>query len=101
MLTGSIPAIITPFSNGEVDYDSFEKLCTQYHDIERVGRKLAIFAFLEEQQRVESIRFHEAKERYNELNNKYPGLINRCPLKYIASFLGITQVSLSRIRAEV
>lgn len=84
-----------------VHYDSFEKLCTQYHDIERVGRKLAIFAFLEEQQRVESIRFHEAKERYNELNNKYPGLINRCPLKYIASFLGITQVSLSRIRAEV
>ena len=26
MLTGSIPAIITPFSNGDVDYDSFEKL---------------------------------------------------------------------------
>ena len=26
MLTGSIPAIITPFSNGGVDYDSFEKL---------------------------------------------------------------------------
>ena len=26
MLTGSIPAIITPFSKGDVDYDSFEKL---------------------------------------------------------------------------
>ena len=26
MLTGSIPAIITPFSNGDVDYDSFEKI---------------------------------------------------------------------------
>ena len=26
MLKGSIPAIITPFSNGEVDYDSFEHL---------------------------------------------------------------------------
>jgi signal-transduction protein with cAMP-binding, CBS, and nucleotidyltransferase domain len=80
-------------------YNGFEKLCTQYHDIERAGRKIAIFAFMEGQQRIESIRFHEAKERYQELNNKYPGLINRCPLKYIASYLGITQVSLSRIRA--
>ncbi len=82
-----------------ISYKKFEELCTRYHDIERVGRKIAIFAFLEGQQRMESIRFHEAKERYEELNRKYPGLVNRCPLKYIASYLGITQVSLSRIRA--
>lgn len=82
-----------------INYAEFEKLCGQYHDIERAGRRMAIFAFLEGQQRIESIRFHEAKERYAELNAKYPGLINRCPLKYIASYLGITQVSLSRIRA--
>lgn len=80
-------------------YADFEELCSQYHDIEKAGRRLATFAFLEGQQRIESIRFHEAKERYNELNKKYPGLINRCPLKYIASYLGITQVSLSRIRS--
>ncbi|KAB2917630.1 MAG: Crp/Fnr family transcriptional regulator [Bacteroidetes bacterium] len=83
-----------------VNYRQFEELCTRHHDIERVGRKMAIFAFLEGQQRIESIRFHEAKERYEVLNQKYPGLINRCPLKYIASYLGITQVSLSRIRAS-
>lgn len=80
-------------------YDSFEQLCAQHHDIERLGRKMAIFAFMEGQQRIESIRFKEAKERYDELSIKYPGLVNRCPLKYIASYLGITQVSLSRIRA--
>jgi signal-transduction protein with cAMP-binding, CBS, and nucleotidyltransferase domain len=80
-------------------YDSFEQLCAQHHDIERLGRKMAIFAFMEGQQRIESIRFKEAKERYEELSIKYPGLVNRCPLKYIASYLGITQVSLSRIRA--
>lgn len=83
-----------------VNYRQFEELCARHHDIERVGRKMAIFAFLEGQQRIESIRFHEARERYEELNRKYPGLINRCPLKYIASYLGITQVSLSRIRAS-
>ncbi|HEY1024443.1 MAG TPA: Crp/Fnr family transcriptional regulator [Sphingobacteriaceae bacterium] len=78
-----------------------ERLSAEYHEIERAGRKLATFAFLEVQRRIESIRFHEAKERYMELGKKYPGLLNRCPLKYIASYLGITQVTLSRLRAEI
>ncbi|WP_247234604.1 Crp/Fnr family transcriptional regulator [Telluribacter sp. SYSU D00476] len=77
----------------------FEACCLKYHGIETAARKLATFAFLEGQQRIESIRFYSAKERYDELERKYPGISNRCPLKYIASYLNITQVSLSRIRA--
>lgn len=84
-----------------IPYSEFEKLCDVHHEIERAGRKIAIFAMLEEQRRIESIRFHESKQRYIELNQKYPGLVNRCPLKHIASYLGITQVSLSRLRAEL
>ncbi|PSR51896.1 cyclic nucleotide-binding protein [Adhaeribacter arboris] len=80
-------------------YADLEELCRKYHEMERAGRMLAIYAFLEGQQRIESIRFHEAKERYKALGNKYPGILNRCPLKHIASYLGITQVSLSRLRA--
>jgi CRP-like cAMP-binding protein len=83
-----------------IHIQDFERLCLRFHDVERAGRKLAIFAFLEAQSRLESIQFLEAKERYLELGKKYPGLVNRAPLKYIASYLGITQVSLSRIRAE-
>lgn len=77
----------------------FEACCSRYHAIETAARKMATFAFLEGQQRIESIRFYSAKERYDELERKYPGISNRCPLKYIASYLNITQVSLSRIRA--
>lgn len=40
-----------------------------------------------------------AKERYEKLVKEYPGICNRANLGYIASFLGITQQSLSRIRA--
>ncbi|NUM71161.1 MAG: Crp/Fnr family transcriptional regulator [Ignavibacteriaceae bacterium] len=80
-------------------YSDFEELCASKHDIEHAGRKMALFGFLEGQQRVESIRFLSARERYEELERKYPGIANRAPLKYIASYLGITQVSLSRIRA--
>ena len=83
-----------------VQYIDLEKLCQKYHAFERAGRLLGIYAFLEGQQRIESIRFHEAKERYQELGKKYPGILNRCPLKHIASYLGITQVSLSRLRAS-
>jgi CRP-like cAMP-binding protein len=38
------------------------------------------------------------EERYNELLEQYPKILQRVPQHYIASFLGITSVSLSRIR---
>jgi len=40
----------------------------------------------------------EAKDRYNNFLKDYPNLANRVPLVYVASFLGITPSSLSRIR---
>lgn len=79
----------------------FDRLCDQYHQIEKCGRKLAIIAFVECQAEIESIRFLSAKERYFEFERKYPGIINRAPLKHIASYIGTTQVSLSRIRAGI
>jgi len=82
-----------------ISYSTFETLCAQHHDIERAGRKIAIYAFLISQQRIESICFHDARQRYEALEKQYPGISNRAPLKYIASYLGITQVSLSRIRS--
>ncbi|ULQ55192.1 Crp/Fnr family transcriptional regulator [Flavihumibacter rivuli] len=80
-------------------YDAFERLCQQHLDIAQLGRKIAVFAFLECQRRIEDIRFLPAAERYRELEKKYPGISNRIPLKHLASYLGITQVSLSRIRS--
>ncbi|WP_400191916.1 Crp/Fnr family transcriptional regulator [Hymenobacter sp. B81] len=82
-----------------IAYADLERLGAQFHEVERAGRLLATFGMLEGQQRIESIRFHDAARRYQELGDKYPGLLNRCPLKHIASYLGITQVSLSRLRA--
>lgn len=82
-------------------FDDFEKYCAKYHEVERLGRRLATYAFLEGQKRIESIRFLSAAERYQELEKKYPGISNRIPLKHIASYLGTTQTSLSRIRAGV
>lgn len=38
------------------------------------------------------------QQRYEELLREYPNIIQRVPQHYIASYLGITSVSLSRIR---
>lgn len=43
----------------------------------------------------------EAKERYLDFLKNYPGLANRIPLHMLASYLGITQSSLSRIRKGI
>ena len=46
-----------------------------------------------------SIKFQTAEERYNTLIQNYPSIFQRAPLGHIASYLGITQETLSRIRA--
>jgi len=43
----------------------------------------------------------DATTRYLEFMENYPSLVNRIPLTYIASYLGVTQQSLSRIRKNI
>jgi CRP-like cAMP-binding protein len=76
------------------------KLYDTYPDIERLFRKIFENAYVETVNRIESIQFHSAEERYQNLLNQSKQIIQRVPLKFIASYLGITQVSLSRIRAK-
>ena len=80
---------------------AMEDYAKRYHDMETLYRKMMTWAFLECQSRIEDIRFLSAAERYQALEKKYPGVSNRIPLKHLASYLGTTQVSLSRIRAGI
>jgi CRP-like cAMP-binding protein len=63
------------------------------------GRKLAENELLRTEERLISRQVKSASERYQELISQHPDLIKRVALGHIASYLGITQVSLSRIRA--
>ncbi len=65
------------------------------------GRKLAEIELIKTEERLINRQFKTAAERYLELINNTPSLIKRVQLGYIASYLGITQVSLSRIRTEL
>ena len=53
------------------------------------------------QKRMESIQFESAKQRYQNLLEEQPEMIHKVPLQHIATFLGITQETLSRIRAQI
>ena len=74
-------------------------LYDQYPGIERLFRKIFEQGYVDTVNRLESLQFYAAEERYTRLLEEMPELLQRVPLKYIASYLGITQVSLSRIRA--
>lgn len=82
-----------------MDATGLFRLYDQYPSVERLFRKVFESAHVELINRIESIQFHTAEERYKTLLNERPDIIRRVPLKYIASYLGITQTSLSRIRA--
>lgn len=63
------------------------------------GRKFAEIEFLRTEERLINISFSSAAERYERLLSHQPELLQRIALKTLASYLGITPVSLSRIRA--
>lgn len=76
------------------------KLYDSFPEIERLFRKIFEAAYVDTVNRIEGIQFHTAEERYKALITETPNVLQRVPLKYVASYLGITQVSLSRIRSH-
>lgn len=76
------------------------RLYDRFPQIERLFRLIFEAGYVETVNRMESLQFHTAEERYLDLLKK-PNIIQRIPLKHIASYLGITQVSLSRIRSTL
>lgn len=83
-----------------IDSESLFQLYDQHHGIERLFRLLFEKEYVNTVKRIESLQFKSAKERYAELLET-TDYVQKIPLKYIATYLGITQVSLSRIRADV
>lgn len=64
------------------------------------GRKLADKSFVETEKQLISRQFKSTAERYEEFIKGSPNLFQRVKLKHVASYLGMTQVTLSRIRAK-
>jgi len=66
-----------------------------------IGRLIAENLFVKKKDREMSLLTRTAEQRYDDLFTSHPQLIKEIPLKYIASFIGITPQALSRIRARI
>jgi CRP-like cAMP-binding protein len=77
-----------------------EELYKQVPCLERYFRILFQNAYLSTQQRLNSTLSVSAEERYKNLIAVHPEILQKIPLGYIASYLGITPESLSRIRKK-
>jgi CRP-like cAMP-binding protein len=83
-----------------ITYEKLQKLYEQHHDLERLGRIMHERYYVMLEERFVSNHFKEARERYENLVGQSPHILQRVPLGYIASYLGITQETLSRIRSK-
>jgi CRP-like cAMP-binding protein len=82
-----------------IHYNDLTRLAAQYHEVETLFRKMITGSLILSQYRMESIQFESAQQRYEKLLQNSPRIIQRVPLSYIASFLGVTLETLSRIRS--
>jgi CRP-like cAMP-binding protein len=84
-----------------METESLRKLFNEDIHIANWGRKLAEAEMIKSEELIISRQFKTSLERYKDIMAYQPELLKRVQLGYIASYLGITQVSLSRIRAEI
>jgi CRP-like cAMP-binding protein len=85
----------------EIDFDIVEKLSENNISFIKTRMGLAEKMFLEALKRVESFILDKPEERYQKLIIQNPEIIKRVADKHIASFIGVTPVSLSRIRKRL
>lgn len=80
------------------DWDEIGNIIVSWKAIEQLIYRNCLLKAIERRSPLVS---EDATNRYFLFNEHFPGLVNRVPLSHVASYLGITQQSLSRIRRNV
>ncbi|WP_405207200.1 Crp/Fnr family transcriptional regulator [Aquimarina sp. LLG6339-5] len=80
---------------------SLKKLSDTILVWDNIQSKIINSALLEKVNRISPMLAEDSKTRYLEFHKRYPTLVNRIPLNYLASYIGVTKHTLSRIRKEI
>ena len=99
--TGENIQALTDCTVWRLGFDEFQEL---FHNIEAFrenGRACLVSGYFALKRRSISMITDSAQDRYLQLLKENPEIIRQVPLKYIASYLGITDTSLSRIRRDI
>jgi len=92
--------IIEDSSVFSLQYDLIEPIFEAHPIVERLGRLMITHNYLLLDERMKMYSFCSAEERYALLNQQLPNVMKRVKLGHIASYIGISQEHLSRIRAS-
>lgn len=84
----------------EFEYNKLEKLFSSSRELEKIGRLFSNQGILLLDKRLDIIHFNTAAERYEIFIKSHADILQRVPLSMIASYLGMSQETLSRIRAQ-
>jgi CRP-like cAMP-binding protein len=84
-----------------LDRDIAYKMYSKSAKWERYGRRVAEIAYIRKTEMYEEILLYNTKTRYKNLLSNMQELIHKVPQYHIASFLGISPVTLSRIKKEI
>ena len=85
----------------EIDFASFQELFNSISNYREQQRGLLVGSYFALKEHSISLIADQAKERYLKLLKSKPHIVQNVSLKHIATFLGITDTSLSRIRKEI
>lgn len=83
-----------------IEYDNLQNLLQKHHPFALWYIKLVEKFYVSQMEdRIDDLQFLTAKQRYEKLLTQFPNISNRISLGHIASYLNITQETLSRIRS--
>lgn len=85
----------------QLDFDTFQRLFHDVPSFRDAGRARLVGSYFDLKRYGISMIVDRARDRYMALLRDKPEIVRCVPLKYIASYLGITDTSLSRIRKEL
>jgi len=78
----------------------FNRLYHDYPEFEHHGRILIMRCLVRTYAVLDGIRMHSAKERYLFLEQNFPELLQSVPHKYLASYISLHEITLSKIRSN-
>lgn len=83
-----------------INWDQLQDIYRRYPEFNQTGRLITEQYYIRSEERSIDLQTLTAKQRYDQLLLSYPGIQQKASLGQIASFLGIKQETLSRIRAR-
>lgn len=92
---------ITPISLWKISYDQLQQIYRNSEVAQTLGRLAAENLFIEKSKREVALLKQSPTEMYHNLFTEQPLLLKYIPLKYIASYIGVTPQALSRIRKRI